>query len=97
MGTYIALLNYTTQGVQAIKESPDRLDAGREMFSGMGVEIKDVYLTMGRYDLVVVLEAPDDETAARAILMNAMGGNVSSETLKAFPESDYRNIIAALP
>lgn len=97
MGTYIALLNYTDQGIRGIKESPDRLDAGRAMFADMGVVIKDVWLTMGQYDLVVVLEAPDDETAAKAILMNGMGGNVSSETLKAFPEADYRSIIASLP
>ena len=96
MPTYIALLNWTSQGISKISASPKRLDAGRKAFKKMGVEIKDAYLTMGRHDLVCVMEAPDDETYAKAILSLAKQGNVSTETLKAFPEDQYRAITGSL-
>jgi uncharacterized protein with GYD domain len=96
MPTYIALLNWTSQGVAKISASPKRLDAGRKAFKKLGVEIKDTYLTMGRHDLVCVMEAPDDETYAKAILSLAKQGNVSTETLKAFPEDEYRAITGSL-
>ena len=96
MPMYIALLKWTGQGVANIKDSPARLDAGRKQFKKVGVKIKDTYLTMGRYDLVCILEAPDDETLARAMLTLASNGKTRSETLKAFNEADYRKIIEAI-
>jgi len=96
MPTYIALLNWTQQGISKLGSSAKRLDAGRKAFKKAGLEMKDVYLTMGRYDLVCVIEAPDDETYAKAILGLGSQGNVSTETLKAFTEDQYREIVAAL-
>ena len=96
MPTYIALLNWTQQGVSKVGSSAKRLDAGRKALKKAGVEMKDVYLTMGRYDMVCVIEAPDDETYAKAILGLASQGNVSTETLKAFTEDQYRKIIGSL-
>ena len=96
MQTYIALLRWTQQGVARVKDSPKRLDAGRKAFKKFGVEIKDTYLTMGRYDLVTVIEAPDDETYAKAVLGLGAQGSVSTETLKAFTEDEYRRIIGSL-
>ncbi len=96
MPTYIALLNWTQQGVSKVGSSAKRLDAGRKAFKKAGVEIKDVYLTMGRHDLVCLIEAPDDETYAKAMLGLASQGNVSTETLKAFSEDQYRKIIGSL-
>lgn len=96
MPTYIALLNWTQQGITKAKDSPKRLDAGRKAFKKTGVEIKDVYLTMGRHDLVCVIEAPDDESYAKAILGLGSQGNVSTETLKAFTEEQYRKIVGSL-
>jgi len=96
MPTYIALLNWTQQGVSKVGSSAKRLDAGRKAFKKAGVEIKDVYLTMGRHDLVCLIEAPDDETYAKAMLGLASQGNVSTETLKAFTEDQYRKIIGSL-
>lgn len=96
MPTYIALLKWTSQGVTNVKDSAKRLDAGREAFAKAGVKLKDAYLTMGRYDLITVVEAPDDETYAKATLALGMQGNVSSETLRAFTEDEYRRIIGSL-
>ncbi len=96
MPSYIALLNWTPQGSANVKDSPSRLDAGRKAFKKLGVKIKDTYLTMGRYDLVCLIEAPDDETFARAILSLGSQGNVQTETLKAFTEAQYRKIVGSL-
>jgi uncharacterized protein with GYD domain len=96
MPTYIALLNWTADGIQQVKKSPNRLDEGRKAFKKMGVKLKDTYLTMGRYDLVCILEAPDDETFAKAVLTLGSKGATRSETLKAFSEADYRKIIEAI-
>jgi uncharacterized protein with GYD domain len=96
MPTYIALLKWTQQGISKVGSSAKRLDAGRKEFKKAGIEMKDVYLTMGRYDLVCVIDAPDDETYAKAILGLGSQGNVSTETLKAFSEDQYREIVGSL-
>jgi uncharacterized protein with GYD domain len=97
MPTYIALLKWTEKGISAIKGSPARLDAGRQAFKNAGMEIKETYVTMGRYDLVCMIDAPDDETYAKGMLTLGSQGNVSTETLKAFTEDQFRKIVDSLP
>ncbi|MFQ5930766.1 MAG: GYD domain-containing protein [Nitrospiraceae bacterium] len=97
MPTYITLLNFTQQGIEKIKESPNRLDAAKQAFQSMGAEVKDFYLVMGQYDAVVVSEGPDDETAIKLAMATGSLGNVRTETLRAFTEDEYRELIAALP
>lgn len=96
MPTYITLLRWTQQGATRVKDSPKRLDAGRKAFKKMGVEIKDTYLMMGRYDLMCVVEGPDDETVAKALLTLGSQGNVQTETSKAWPEAEYRKIVGSI-
>jgi len=97
MATYISLITYTQQGIQHIKDSPKRLDAAKKLLKDMGGELKHVYLTLGQYDLVVVAEAPSDDVIAKFVLAVGSLGNVRTTTLKAFPEAEYRKIIAGLP
>lgn len=97
MPTYITLLNWTEQGIKNVKESPKRLDAGKEAFRSMGAEIKEFYLVKGQYDMVIVSEAPDDATVAKLALAVASQGAVRTMTLRAFTEDEYRKIIAELP
>ena len=97
MPTYISLLRYTQQGIMDAKNGPARLDAAKEGFRRAGAELKGFYLTMGQYDGVAILEAPDDVTAARLALAIATQGNLRMETLRAYPEAEYRKIIASLP
>ncbi len=96
MPTYIALLKWTGQGIGNVKDSPSRLDAGRKAFKKIGVKIKDTYLTMGRYDLVCMIDAPNDEAFATAMLTLGSQGNVQTETLKAFTEDQYRKICGSI-
>ena len=97
MATYIMLLNWTEQGIQNVKDSPKRLDSARKAFRAAGAKLKEFYMAIGRYDMVAVAEAPDDETIARIALMLGSAGNVRTETLKAFTEAEYRKIIGGLP
>ena len=97
MPTYITLTNYTQKGIENIKESPARLDKVKEAMRAAGGELKAFYLAMGRYDMVVISEAPNDEAYAATMLAIGAAGAVRSETLKAFTEEEYRNIIAMIP
>ncbi|WP_425993171.1 GYD domain-containing protein [Afipia sp. DC4300-2b1] len=96
MTTYIMLANWTDKGVQAVKDSPRRLDAAKQALKDMDGEFKSFFLTMGQYDIVAVYEAPDDAVAARFNLQLGMMGNIRTHTLKAFPEAAYREIINSL-
>lgn len=97
MPTYIHLVQWTQKGIENVKEGPDRLDAARKAARAAGGELKEFYLVMGRYDMVVLGECPDDETAAKIGLGIGSGGSVRTETLRAFTEDEYRKIITALP
>jgi uncharacterized protein with GYD domain len=97
MPTYISLVKYTHQGISTIREGPNRLEANKEILNRYGVEMKAFYLTMGRYDMVTISEAPDDAAAAKAALTVGSAGNLTTETLRAFTEDEYREIVAALP
>ena len=74
MPTYVSLLKYTQKGAESIKQGPARIDAARQAAKAAGAEIKQIYLVMGRYDLVIISEGPDDETAAKLALAAAMQG-----------------------
>ena len=94
MPTYVVLNNWTDQGIQSVKESPRRLDVTRKAIEAAGGKMLGFYLTMGKYDSVLIVEAPSDEVAATLALSAGRGGNIRTETLKAFPEAEYRRIIA---
>lgn len=96
MAKYISLVRWTQQGVAHVKDSPNRLDAGRKAFKEIGVEIKQLHMTMGRYDLIMLLEAPSDDAVASALLSLAAQGNVQTETLKAWDEDEYRKITGSV-
>jgi uncharacterized protein with GYD domain len=96
VATFITLANYTPQGIANIKESPSRLDAAREQLAPLGVEIKEFYLTMGEYDIVTVVEAPDNEAAAKALIALGAQGNISTTSMAALPAHQFRNLIAEM-
>lgn len=96
MPTYVTLWDYTRKGVENIKDSPSRLDRAISVIESTDGELKDFYLTMGGHDIVTVTEFPDDDAAASAMLRIARGGSVTSETMKAWPEEEYRDLIEEL-
>jgi uncharacterized protein with GYD domain len=96
MPYYVSLIRYTHQGMSKIKESPSRLDAAKKAAESVGGKIQAWYLTMGRYDAVLISEFPSDEACAKFTLSAGALGNISTETLKAFPEAEYRKICGTL-
>ena len=96
MATYISLLNFTEQGIRSVKESPDRYGTFRAMAEKLGVTVKGCYYTIGRHDLVVILEG-SDEAVTTALLKAGSLGNVRSETLRAFSVDEAKRMIGNIP
>jgi uncharacterized protein with GYD domain len=96
MAHYILLVDWTAQGIAKVKDSPKRLDTARKLAKKLGAKLGDFYMTVGKHDMLVHLDAPDDATVAKFVLSLAGAGNVRTTTLKAFAEPEYRKIIAAL-
>ena len=97
MATYISLVHFTQQGVQTIKDAPSRLDAAKQAMQAMGVELKSIRYTMGQYDAVAILDAPDDEAVSRMALAIGARSNVRAETFRAYTEQEFGSIVAGLP
>ena len=97
MPTYISLVQFTDKGIQAAKETTQRVADWASKVESMGVTIKQMYWTLGQYDQVCVFDAPDDETAASVLLGADMLGNIRTQTLRAFTSSEMENILAKMP
>ncbi len=96
MATYIALLNYTDQGAKTMKGVPERVLAVRQALENIGGRLHGYRLTLGEYDAVVTIEAPDDETYTTFVLNIAAQGNIRTTTLKAFSEEESFRILGNL-
>jgi uncharacterized protein with GYD domain len=97
METFIVLANYTQKGAGSIKESPARAEAFRKAVEAAGGKWLGLYLTMGQYDLVVIFQAPSAQTAASLLLLLGSLGNVSTQSLRAFTEVEFKGLVASLP
>ena len=96
MAKYIALINWTEAGIKDVKASPDRADKARALAKKLGGDMQQIFMTMGTYDLVAILEMPDDEAMAKFALASAVGGHIRTTTLKAFDEASYRKIVGSV-
>jgi len=97
METYIILGKYTQQGIAKIKDGPARVEAVKKAIEAAGGKMIAWYLTMGRYDFVLIAESPNVKAAAAVLLVTGAQGNVSTETLHALTEAEFKNIVASLP
>ena len=97
MPTYIGLIKLTDQGIRNVKETTKRAKSFREVAEKAGVKAREILWTMGRYDLVLVIDAPNDETMCRMTLALGMMGNAKTETLKAFSAQEMDQILKDLP
>jgi uncharacterized protein with GYD domain len=93
MPTYIALMDWTDQGVRGFKDTVDRYEAAVGQMEKLGVRFKDMHWTLGAHDLIGTVEAPDDESLAAALLAVAGAGNIRTTTLRAFTAEEMRNVI----
>lgn len=97
MATFIVLGGFTDQGIRNAKETTKRAQAFRDMASKGGVKVKDIFWTLGAYDVVVTLEAPDDETVAALLLKLGSLGNIRSQSLRAFSADEMEKILKKMP
>ena len=96
MATFVILLRWTDKGIEHVKESPARYELFKESVKKAGGKVESFHMTLGAYDVVLVIDVPDDETGANISLSLRSLGNVHVETLRAFQEDEYRQIIDSL-
>jgi uncharacterized protein with GYD domain len=96
MATYIVLSTFTDQGIRSVKDTTKRADAVKELARKMGIETKSLYWTVGQYDVVVTFEAPDDASITALALAISSGGNVRTQTLRAFSREEMGGILGKL-
>jgi uncharacterized protein with GYD domain len=99
VSTYIVLFGFTQQGIKNIKESPTRIQSAKKSFQALGAEVKEFFavMGMGEYDTMFIVEAPNDETIAKATLAIGSLGYVRTNTHRVFKEDEFRKMIAAMP
>jgi len=97
METYIILGKFTEKGVANVKESPARAQASRMAVEAAGGKWIGLYLTMGQYDFITIVQAPNAQAAAALLLVTGAQGNVSTQTMRAFTEEEFKGIVASLP
>jgi uncharacterized protein with GYD domain len=96
MVTYVVLAKFTEQGIRNAKDSPKRADAFKEMAKTFGVTVKDIVWTQGQYDIVTIVEAPDESSAMSLNLSLGALGNVRTETLRAFSAAEMTKIVGEM-
>jgi uncharacterized protein with GYD domain len=87
------LANFTDQGVKNVKDTTKRADAFKELAKSKGASVKDIYWTLGRYDIVATVDAPDDTVITALGLTLAQAGNIRTQTLRAFSSADMGAIL----
>ena len=97
MATYFALCNWTDQGVRNVKDTTQRAEAAEAAARKVGVTMKSLMWTLGSYDMVVQLEAPDDAAVTAFGLAVGMQGNIRTQTLRAFTRDEMKAILGKLP
>ena len=97
MPTFIVTGKYTDQGIRSIKDAPKRAQAARELGKKLGVEIKQIFLTSGDSDLLVILETSNPDAVAKFNLVISGQGNLRTRTVRAWPEDEYMKLVSELP
>ena len=97
MAHYVILANFTDQGIRGIKDTARRAKSFRDLAQKMNVTIKEIYWTLGSYDVVLTMEAPDDETVAALMMKVGSLGNMKSQTLRAFHENEMGPLLSRVP
>lgn len=97
MPGYIVLGKYTHEGMRKLKEIPELIKKHRSEREKMGIRLVGTWLTLGEYDFVSVYDAPDDKAMATSLLLTGIAGLVSTQTMRAFSEDEFAQLIAKLP
>jgi uncharacterized protein with GYD domain len=93
MPTYVMLTNLTSEGVQTLKNNPTRVQEVNKEVEQLGVKVKEQWATLGQYDFITIVEAPDDKTMAKVSVELGSRGTMSSQTLAAIPAEEFASAI----
>ncbi|MBI4730519.1 MAG: GYD domain-containing protein [Acidobacteria bacterium] len=93
MPSYVALMQWTDQGVRSLPTWGQRVSAAEDLIKRNGGQLKETYVTLGQYDVVAIVDAPDDETAAQIVMAIGSQGNVRTQTLRAFTRNEAQRLI----
>jgi uncharacterized protein with GYD domain len=96
MAMYVSLVQFTDQGIRNIKDTIKRFEAAMAEAEKMGMKIVEAFWTMGAYDVVVLLNAPNDETMTAFALKVSSMGSVKTHTMRAFPREEMEKILAKI-
>jgi uncharacterized protein with GYD domain len=96
MATFVVLAGFTDQGIRNVKETISRAEAFKEMAKKSGITVKDLYWTLGQYDVIAVCEAADDEAATAFSLSVSSRGNIRSQTLRAFSFDEMKMLLGKM-
>ncbi len=96
MATYISLTRFTEQGIRSVKDTTKRAEAVKAAAAKFGANVKDLYWTLGQYDIVVVIEAADELSATAFAMSIAAAGNTRSETLRAFSGDEMQTVLSKM-
>ena len=94
MATYVALIRFTEQGAKNVRDTRQRAAAFRESAQAAGVTVREQFWTLGSYDGLLVLDAPDEASVTAAMVALGALGNVRTQTMRAFDDSEVGDIIA---
>jgi uncharacterized protein with GYD domain len=97
MPTFILSLNWTEQGIRGVKDAPKRSQAAKELAKKLGVEVKQIYLTSGEHDLLLIIESPSGDNVAKFALATGALGNVRTTTARAWSEPEFAKLLSELP
>ncbi len=97
MATHIVLINYTDQGIRNVKQIPKRRKAAFAAAEKLGINVKETYMTMGAFDVVLVADAPSDKAMAAWSLSVGSKGNVRTQTMRAYSGGEMDEIFASIP
>jgi uncharacterized protein with GYD domain len=90
---FVHLLNFTDQGIKTFRDTVGRAEDFRGRVEQSGGQVRQQLWTLGQYDVLVVTEFPDDETATAVLLQTVAAGNIRTTTMKAFDAEQMRAII----
>jgi uncharacterized protein with GYD domain len=93
MPHYISLMRWTSQGMAGLPAWRERVEEGEQVINAAGGRLIGVYVTLGRYDVVEIFEAPDDDTAAEILMKLQRHGAEHTETLRGFTRDEAEAII----
>jgi len=97
MAGYVVLYKFTEQGLKKIREMPEHIRRGKQESEKLGIRVVGIWATMGPYDMIAIVDAPNDQVVATRLLETAAAGNFTTQTMRALSEEEFQQVVEKLP